>query len=198
MPGLTSTTCQPKATSEPAHHGRGEEKRRRRRGLLRSTRHGKRVRAAVFVPVPTARRDNFTRGSYCYRSTVCQQAWSHRTRAGNGGGRARRNQPQICSTEFHVNHLENEVDGGGAPSGNKALLTVAAVLLALPIVALLLVGTYAREEPTLAGFPFFIWYQFLWVFLCAACTFSAYRLVLVARPRRPFSSGGAKGSGTGR
>jgi len=69
-----------------------------------------------------------------------------------------------------VNHLERDVDAGAGPSTNKALLTVAGVLLAAPIVALLWVQSYARVEPTLAGFPFFIWYQFLWVFLCAACT----------------------------
>ena len=67
---------------------------------------------------------------------------------------------------------------------NKPLLIVAAVLLAVPVVALLRVDSYARVEPTLAGFPFFIWYQFLWVFLCAACTWTAYRIILIARPRR--------------
>jgi len=78
-----------------------------------------------------------------------------------------------------VNHFEND---GARPSGNKALLTLAAGLLAIPVVALLWVGSYARVEPTLAGFPFFIWYQFLWVFLCAACTWAAYRVVRIARP----------------
>ena len=92
-----------------------------------------------------------------------------------------------------MNHLERDVDAGAGPSTNKALLTVACVLLAAPIVALLWVQSYARVEPTLAGFPFFIWYQFLWVFLCAACTWAAYRIVLVARPRRPPSSRGARG-----
>ena len=67
---------------------------------------------------------------------------------------------------------------------NKPLLVVAAVLLAIPVVALLWVDSYAKVEPTLAGFPFFIWYQFLWVFLCAACTWAAYRVVDIARPRR--------------
>jgi hypothetical protein len=81
-----------------------------------------------------------------------------------------------------VNHLENDAEANS--SANKALLTVAAVFLAIPIVALLWVGTYASVEPTLAGFPFFIWYQFLWVFLCAACTWAAYRVILIARPRR--------------
>jgi hypothetical protein len=78
------------------------------------------------------------------------------------------------------------------------LLTIAAVLLAAPVVSLLWVGSYARVEPTLAGFPFFIWYQFLWVFLCAACTWGAYRLTLVARPHRPLSPRGKTGGEQGR
>jgi hypothetical protein len=93
---------------------------------------------------------------------------------------------------------ERDVDAGAAPPANRALLTLAAALLALPIVALLWVGSYSRVEPTAWGFPFFIWYQFLWVFLCAACTWAAYRLVLVARPRRPLSARGASGREPGR
>ena len=72
----------------------------------------------------------------------------------------------------------------GKRSADKTLLTVASILLAIPIVALLWVGSYAKKEPVLAGFPFFIWYQFLWVFLCAACTWGAYRITTIARPRR--------------
>ena len=41
------------------------------------------------------------------------------------------------------------------------LLAVAGVLLAIPVVALMWVSSYSRDEPRLAGFPFFIWYQFL-------------------------------------
>ena len=77
-----------------------------------------------------------------------------------------------------------------APPANRTLLVVAGVLLALPVVALMLVGTYARKDPTLLGFPFFIWYQFLWVFLCSACTYAAHRIVLVARPHRPMTADG--------
>ena len=40
-----------------------------------------------------------------------------------------------------------------------------------------------------AGFPFFFWYQFLWVFICAACTYAAHRLVLAARKPGPGSTG---------
>jgi len=74
---------------------------------------------------------------------------------------------------------------------NKPLMAAAAVLLMIPIVGLLWVGSYARVEPVVAGFPFFIWYQFLWVFLCSACTYAAYRLVLRARPHRPMAGNGA-------
>ena len=97
-----------------------------------------------------------------------------------------------------MSHLESDVDAGARAPANKALLLIACVLLAIPIVGLLSVNTYAKVEPTLAGFPFFIWYQFLWVFLCAACTWAAYRVVLVARPRRPFPPRGARARDAGR
>jgi Protein of unknown function (DUF3311) len=81
-----------------------------------------------------------------------------------------------------VSHLENDADAG--PVTNKPLLVVAAALLAIPVVALLWISSYAKVEPTVAGFPFFIWYQFVWVFLCAACTWAGYRVVRLARPGR--------------
>jgi len=40
-------------------------------------------------------------------------------------------------------------------------------LLLLPYVALLWVPFYAKSQPSLWGFPFFYWYQFLWVPLTA-------------------------------
>lgn len=79
------------------------------------------------------------------------------------------------------------VDHDTVPPANKGLLAVAGVLLLIPIVALMWVGSYAKVEPKLWGFPFFIWYQFLWVFLCSAMTYTAYRIVLKARPHRPMS-----------
>jgi hypothetical protein len=80
---------------------------------------------------------------------------------------------------------DDAVDHDTVPPANKGLLAIAGVLLALPMIALLWVSSYAKVEPKLGGFPFFIWYQFLWVFLCSAMTFTAYKLVLKARPHRP-------------
>ncbi len=71
--------------------------------------------------------------------------------------------------------------GDGVPPTNKPMLVAAGILLALPLVALLWVSSYARETPRLGGVPFFFWYQFLWVFLCAGMTYAAHRLVLAAR-----------------
>ena len=37
-----------------------------------------------------------------------------------------------------------------------------------------------------------------WVFLCAACTWASYRIVLIARPRRPLSARGTRNREAGR
>ena len=76
---------------------------------------------------------------------------------------------------------EVNVHGMGFSPDHKTLIAIASVLLAIPIIALLWVGSYARETPKLVGFPFFFWYQFLWVFLCSGLTYAAYRLTLSAR-----------------
>ncbi len=78
-----------------------------------------------------------------------------------------------------------DVDHDTVPPARTGLLVLAGILLAIPLVALMWVSSYSRDEPRLAGFPFFIWYQFLWVFLTSALTYTAYRIVLVARPHRP-------------
>lgn len=78
-----------------------------------------------------------------------------------------------------------------APSTNIGLLVLAGILLAIPIVALCWVSTYAKEDPKLGGIPFFFWYQFLWVFITAALTYAAHRIVLVARSPRAGTTGHA-------
>ena len=80
---------------------------------------------------------------------------------------------------------DNAVDHDTVPPANKGLLVAAGVLLAIPMIALAWVGSYSKETPKLGAFPFFIWYQFMWVFLCSFMTYGAYRLVLAARPHRP-------------
>lgn len=57
-----------------------------------------------------------------------------------------------------------------------------AVLLVIPILALVIVPIYARSGPQLWGFPFFYWYQLAWVLICGFFTGSAY--LLVERDRR--------------
>jgi hypothetical protein len=51
------------------------------------------------------------------------------------------------------------------------------VLLALPFAGLLYPPLYSRESPELFGFPFFYWYQLLWVPVAAALTWTVYRRV---------------------
>ena len=54
---------------------------------------------------------------------------------------------------------------------------VVAVLLLVGIVAPLLVSTYDSIEPRLFGFPFFYWYQLVWVFLAAGICCLSYLLL---------------------
>jgi hypothetical protein len=49
------------------------------------------------------------------------------------------------------------------------------LLLALPYVGLCFPQIYARSTPALWGFPFFYWYQFLWVLLTSALLAVVYR-----------------------
>ncbi|RZA09741.1 MAG: DUF3311 domain-containing protein [Proteobacteria bacterium] len=49
------------------------------------------------------------------------------------------------------------------------------LLLLLPFFGLLSVPFYNRVEPTLLGFPFFYWYQFLWVPVTALITYFVYQ-----------------------
>lgn len=70
------------------------------------------------------------------------------------------------------------------PPTSTGLLAVAGVCLLVPVVALMWVSSYAKETPRLGGIPFFFWYQFAWVFVTSALTYTAHRLVLAARGRK--------------
>ena len=50
------------------------------------------------------------------------------------------------------------------------------ILLLIPFIAVLWVPFYDRAEPSLAGFPFFYWYQLLWVILSVAVIGVVYLL----------------------
>ena len=63
------------------------------------------------------------------------------------------------------------------------VMVAVAILVLVPIVALMWVGSYAKDGPRLWGFPFFYWYQLLWVFIASGCTYLAYLLIHNAAPR---------------
>lgn len=65
-----------------------------------------------------------------------------------------------------------------------ATRVVVGVLLAIPCAALAAVPMYSRETPTLWGWPFFYWYQVMWVLITPVLTYLAYRLIARAREHR--------------
>jgi Protein of unknown function (DUF3311) len=56
------------------------------------------------------------------------------------------------------------------------------LLLVLPFVALLYPPLYAHADPELFGFPFFYWYQLLWVPITAVLTWVVYTRTRSATP----------------
>ncbi len=66
---------------------------------------------------------------------------------------------------------------------SAGVMIAVAILLAIPILALVIVPLYARSKPELWGFPFFYWYQLLWVLICGIFTGSAYLLIERDRKR---------------
>lgn len=49
------------------------------------------------------------------------------------------------------------------------------LLLAIPFLGLLYPPLYAHDDPELFGFPFFYWYQLVWVPVTALLTFVVYK-----------------------
>jgi hypothetical protein len=49
------------------------------------------------------------------------------------------------------------------------------LLLILPFIGLLWLPFYNKAEPALWGFPFFYWYQFLWVFITSFLIWIVYQ-----------------------
>ncbi|PYC67039.1 hypothetical protein C7C46_30500 [Streptomyces tateyamensis] len=87
-----------------------------------------------------------------------------------------------------------EPDAPAAPPGLLPPVTPARVLaglsLAVPVVALLWVNSYAKLTPKLGGVPFFYWYQILWIPVSALFTGAAYLLLNHDARRRKAARGG--------
>ena len=49
------------------------------------------------------------------------------------------------------------------------------LLLIIPFIGLLWVPFYNSIEPQLWGFPFFYWYQFIWVFVTSGLIWIVYQ-----------------------
>jgi len=49
------------------------------------------------------------------------------------------------------------------------------LLLLVPLVGVLIPPIFNVREPELGGFPFFYWYQLLWVPISVVCTLIVYR-----------------------
>ncbi|MBV8094165.1 MAG: DUF3311 domain-containing protein [Acetobacteraceae bacterium] len=60
------------------------------------------------------------------------------------------------------------------PKPRRAFPWVRLVLL-LPVIAMLWVPSYNRNEPNWGGIPFFYWYQLLWIVLGTVCIAIVYR-----------------------
>ena len=62
-------------------------------------------------------------------------------------------------------------DRPSPPAGGRPILSplraVAAVCVIAPFVAMLWIPSYNKTNPKLLGFPFFYWYQLLWVIITA-------------------------------
>src|SRR4051812_21992680 len=54
---------------------------------------------------------------------------------------------------------------------------IAAICVAVPFVAVLWVPIFDKDKPELGGFPFFFWWQLLWVAITAALMGLAYYVV---------------------
>jgi hypothetical protein len=62
------------------------------------------------------------------------------------------------------------VNGDPQPKGHWSR-----ALFILPFIAMLWVSSYNRAEPELFGFPFFYWYQLLWVILASVIAAIVYK-----------------------
>jgi hypothetical protein len=79
-----------------------------------------------------------------------------------------------------------------AQTSSRGLWILICVLLAPPVVGPLLVGLYARTDPTLLGFPFYFWAQMLMIPVAVVLTVAAYYLAKEAERRDRATRRGAQ------
>ena len=68
------------------------------------------------------------------------------------------------------------------PKPSRPRATLWRSLLLIPVLAVLWVPAFNRLGPALWGFPFFYWYQMLWVILCSV---AAAAVLLLEERRSP-------------
>ena len=78
-------------------------------------------------------------------------------------------------------HLARPQQPSRPPRLSSGAALVVAVLLLIPLVALALVPVYSSTDPSLLGFPFFYWYQMLWVLITPVLTYIAYLVIKRSR-----------------
>jgi hypothetical protein len=64
----------------------------------------------------------------------------------------------------------------GIPPGPASKRHWVRILFVLPFIAMLWVSSYNRLTPELFGFPFYYWYQLLWVVISAAIAGIVYKV----------------------
>lgn len=89
------------------------------------------------------------------------------------------------------------------PRRHTGLWLLVAVLLAASLVAVLWVPFYNRTTPTVANFPFYYWYQLLWIPIVSILGGLAYALTRAAQrgaevASRPHAGPGAAAPPAGR
>ena len=78
----------------------------------------------------------------------------------------------------------------GPPRRHTGAWILVTILLLVAVLGTLIVPIYARSAPKLGSFPFFYWYQLIWVPVVALLTTTCYLITTrVARPE-PDDRGG--------
>jgi Protein of unknown function (DUF3311) len=75
----------------------------------------------------------------------------------------------------------------GPPARRTGAWILVTILLLVAVLGTLIVPIYARSAPKLGSFPFFYWYQLLWVPVVALLTTICY--LITTRAARPPADG---------